>query len=88
MATQINDDQSMPLRELVRKGIPVLSRTAKAMQEHERLSGSVLFIIHLNIVDLNGMPARGCLFGSVRRSHGCISHMSNKVNSGLTGPWK
>src|ERR1700689_4767972 len=78
LATQIHDDQSMALRELGCKGKPVLYATAKPMQEHQRRSDSVLLVVHLNVVDLNGMSASGCLFGSVRRCHGCVSQMRDK----------
>jgi len=84
MATQIHDDQSMALRELRDEGMPVLCTTAKPMQEHQGISSSVLLVVHLNVVDLNSMPASGGPFGGMRRCHGCASQMRNKVNSGLT----
>src|SRR5665647_1631082 len=60
--------------------MPVLCTTAKPMQEYQGLSDSVLLVVHLNVVDLNGMPASGCPFGSVLRCHGCASQMRDKVN--------
>src|SRR5215469_3780178 len=54
------------------------------MQEHQGLADSVLFVVHLNVVDLNGTPTSGCLFKGIGRYHECASQMRDKVNSGFT----
>lgn len=55
----------MALGQLGGKGMPVLRRAAKPMQEDEGLSVPMLLVVHLEAVDLNRMPAASRLLGGV-----------------------
>jgi hypothetical protein len=75
VTAQVDEEQSMPLRELGGERKPVLRATAEAVQEHQRFSGSELLVIQLEVVDLNGAPANRAPLERVGPCHSSGLHI-------------
>jgi hypothetical protein len=57
VATQVGDNQPEVLREVGSERFPVLATTAESVQGNERLSRSLLLVVHLDVVDADRAAA-------------------------------